>query len=716
MRRALYFALALAGAGAARAQTVTIRPAGDLSSLVGIPLDVPIVADWTARADKLGSFALTLRWDPAILRYDGGTPGTFGQITSNTDSAPQGVLRLSGANPNGVSGTITLGVGRFTPLDTTGTTLQLQVTELYATAPTFADLIGSAAPQSGLYCAARGLWGDADGDGTVGSRDALLALSNAVGLDVSAFPQIGLADVDTSGVADARDALVILSYAVGMDVSGFRIQRLALGSCGSDVQTNYAIQPGSDTLVQDQDLHLSLVATSTLGAVRTLSDVFWRSSDPTVMGVAQDGRAFATGPGVVTLVGKSGTRDSAVALMRVVARRGHHVVDAAAISAANRIGSQALPFATLDEAARITAEGDTVIVRPGHYADAGNFNTGVVILGQSGGGGVILSTALQPAIQFFNGRRAEVHNVTIDNTYAGIQAFGLDTLVVDSLTYAAAAGTCVAAAVGSSDIRQLVVRRSTLTGDGPGGCTTGIDAFGVVQDLTVDGVEFSDLGNDAISAQTADSVTVRRSNFHDLGAYAIDVDGLGSGAGRLPPPVSLALVVDSSHFARGNNSAVYASAIRSAAITHSAVAGVGSTAVQLYGVGLPGGYARLVGDTLYASGSNDWVGAYDLDSAAVDSVVASGHEGFFSSVTALRTTRSQVLVTNSGTGIYLEPLTLGGTLLADSVTITGEPSCQQCADGIFAEHVPVTVSHFTGSNLSFALQLYDSTVSVTHST
>ncbi|HYR30996.1 MAG TPA: hypothetical protein VEO93_03690, partial [Gemmatimonadales bacterium] len=462
MRPVLLLVLGLVvAAGAARAQTVTVQPAGDLSSLVGMPLDVPIVADWTARADKLGSFALTLRWNPAVLRFESGGNGTFGTIVGNTDSAAQGVLRLSGANPNGVNGLITLGVGRFTPLDTVGTTLQLQVTELYATAPTFANLTGSAIAQNALYCAGRGLWGDADLDGSVGSRDALLALSSAVGLDVSSFPQIGLADVDTSGVVDARDALVILSYAVGMNVNGFRINTLALGSCGTPVQTSYAILPGSDSLLQNQALHLALEATSTLGAVRTLNDVFWRSTAPTVLAITQDGRAFAVGAGSATLVGKSGARDSAVVTMTVVARRSHHLVDAAATGATNRIGSAALPFASLQEAAGVTAEGDTVFVRPGHYVDAGSFGQGVVILGLSGGGGVMLSTGVSTAISFNNGRRAEVHNVAIDNTHLGIEASGLDTLVVDSLTYTAAAGTCVAEAVGSSDIRQLVVRRST---------------------------------------------------------------------------------------------------------------------------------------------------------------------------------------------------------------------------------------------------------------
>jgi len=716
MRRALFFVLALAGAGAARAQTVTIRPAGDLSALVGMPLDVPVVADWSARADKLGSFALTLRWNPAILRYDGGTPGTFGAITTNADSAPQGVLRLSGANPNGVNGVITLGVGRFTPLDTVGTTVQLQVTELYATAPTFADLIGSALPQNALYCAARGLWGDPDVDGNVGSRDALLALSNAVGLDMSAFPNIALADVDTSGTADARDALVILSYAVGMDVSGFRIHKLALGSCGTELQTSYAILPGPDTLVLTQDLHLTLQASAS-GAIRTLSDVFWHSSDPTVMAVTQDGRAFAVGAGVVTLIGKSGSSDSAVATMTVVARRTHHIVDAAAISAANRIGSATLPFASLSDAARITAEGDTVIMRPGHYADPGFFTQGVVILGQSGGGGVVLSTGGNSAISFDNGRRAEVHNVAIDNSYTGVEAFDVDTLIVDSLTYTAAAGTCVSEAVGTSDIRLLSVRRSLITGDGISGCTSGIDAFGVVQNLVVDGVTFSDLGNDAIYAGTGDSVTVRRSTFHDLGNYAIDVGALRAGQGRLPQPVSLALVVDSSRFTRlGSNSAVSAIDLRSALVMHSAVVGDSGTPVQVTGIGNPGGYARFVNDTLLADGSNDWLDAYALDSVRVDSVTARGYEGYFSNVTSLRATRSNVAVNTSGRGFFFEPFTLGGALVADSVTITGDAACPQCGDGIYSEHAPVTVTHYTASGLNYALQTYDSTVTLTNAT
>src|ERR1041385_4992834 len=119
---------------ASRAQTITVNTAGDMSSLVGMPFDVPIVADWTGRPDRLGSFSLTLRWDPAVLRFDGGTSGSFGSIQANTDSAAQGVLKIAGANPAGVVGTMTLGIGRFTPLTAATTAVALDVSALFCRA------------------------------------------------------------------------------------------------------------------------------------------------------------------------------------------------------------------------------------------------------------------------------------------------------------------------------------------------------------------------------------------------------------------------------------------------------------------------------------------------------------------------------------------------------------------------------------------------------
>lgn len=409
------------GAGVLSAQTVPVRLGGALSSFTSVPLDVPIEVDWSARADRLGSFTTVLRWDPVVLRLDGVAPGAFSAITVNADSALQGVLRVAGANPNGAAGPVTVGVARFTPLQSTGTTITLDVRELAAAGPSFANALADAVPQSGLYCPARGYWGDPDGDRSAGSRDALLALSAAVGLDVSAYPEIGLADVDASAAIEARDALIILSHAVGLDVSAFRIMRIAVGACGTDAIVTYAVAPETATVARNQSFAMQLRASSGAGS-RTMPDVFWRSSDPAVVVVLQDGQAAAVGPGTATIVAKSGPRDSAVATLTVLARRPTHVVDATAVVNPIRLGNSEYPFASIEDASFVAQDGDTITLRPGRYLEEATFLRNVVVRG--GGPGVrILGRGLSStALSFYGTGMSQVTNVTIDSSDSGIWA------------------------------------------------------------------------------------------------------------------------------------------------------------------------------------------------------------------------------------------------------------------------------------------------------
>jgi hypothetical protein len=410
--------LAPAGLGA---QTIPVRLGGGLSSFTAVPFDVPIEVDWSARADRLGSFTMVLRWDPAVLRVDAAGPGAFSAVTINADSVLQGVLKLAGANPNGAAGRVTVGVARFTPLQTTSTTILLDVRELAAAGPAFTNALTDAAPENGLYCPARGYWGDADGDRSSGSRDALLALSAAVGLDVSAFPDIGLADVDASVAIEARDALIILSHAVGIDVSTFRVMRIALGPCGSDAVVTYAVAPDTATVAVNQGFVLQLRAT-VAGASRGIPDVFWRSSDPSVLFVQQDGHALALAPGTATLIGKSGPRDSAVATLTVLARRSGHVVDAAAIVNAIRLGNSEYPFASAQEASFAAQDGDTVFMRPGRYLEDAVFIRSVTVLGAAPGVRILGSGLSSTALSFYGAGASQVANLAFDSSDAGIWA------------------------------------------------------------------------------------------------------------------------------------------------------------------------------------------------------------------------------------------------------------------------------------------------------
>ena len=401
------------------AQAVPVRLGGGLSSFTGVPFDVPIEIDWSARADRLGSFTAALRWDPAVLRLDAAGAGTFCAVTVNADSSLQGVLKIAGANPNGATGRVVVGTVRLSPLQTTSATIVLDVRELAAAGPAFTNALSDAAPENGLYCPARGYWGDPDGDRSSGSRDALLALSAAVGLDVSAFPEIGLADVDASTALEARDALIILSHAVGIDVSSFRVMRIAVGGCGSEAVVSYAVAPETATVAVNQGFFLQLRATA-LGASRAIPDVFWRSSNPSVLLVQQDGQAFALAPGTATVIGKSGLRDSAVATLSVVARRSVHRVDAAAVVNAIRLGNTEYPFASADEASLAAQDGDTVLMQPGRYLEEAVFLRSVTVLGAASGVRILGRGLSSTALSFYGAGANLVQNVAIDSSNSGI--------------------------------------------------------------------------------------------------------------------------------------------------------------------------------------------------------------------------------------------------------------------------------------------------------
>jgi hypothetical protein len=724
-RRALVlFALALTAAPGVRAQTITVQTAGGLSSLVGMPFDVPIVADWNGRPDRLGSFALTLRWNPAVLRFESGTPGSFGSIQVNTDSTSQGVLKLAGANPAGANGIITLGIGRFTPLAASTTAMILVVDDIYSIAPDFTNLVAFTTMQGGLFCPARGRWGDPDGDGVAGSRDALIALSEAVGLDVSAFPQHDLADVDADAAVKARDALIILSGAVGLDVSAYRLLRIAVGSCGSDVTTAYTVTPTAQTLVArgETQVHFELRATSG-GAVRTLPDVFWRSSDPTVIAVLPDGRGIPVGVGSAVITGKSGRVDSATAVMTVVARRSRHVVDALAISSTNRLGTLAYPYASLPEASNAVSEGDTIIVRPGRYDEGATFGVGVVVLGQSvGPANVILAgtdNLYGAALSFSGGARAEVHNVNAERVGVAIAGIGVDTLVVDSLRYLEGAGYCGDYAIATTEIWRLEVRRSDLRGGGvSAGCAAAIGVNGAARMVLVEDVKASDFGNGGISALLVDSAIVRRTQLTDNAGYSLDVGASRFGGSvEVPLPTSTVLVLENSRvLAHAVGGAVNGDNIRGGHMSGTLIDIVENDALYLSGTSDSSDRFDVIGDTIQGR-ENYWFTSDGIDTVRVDgSVIRETQDGFFGGYRSVQVTNTLFDNVVSGEAMYFQGDYVTPVIaMVDNVTIRGEPGCFRCNNGLVFYGAPAQVSRLTASNLYNAVELDYTGGSVTHS-
>src|SRR6185503_9491715 len=130
--------------------------------------------------------------------------GTYaGAPAVNEANSGIGEIALAGASAAGAGGAVVIAQVTFNVLSGTGSTpLNIGLDELTA-AGTFADLLGNAAPVSGLFCANSGPWGDVVRDGVLLANDALAVLTASVGLPIAPY-DLTNADVDADGKDNAR--------------------------------------------------------------------------------------------------------------------------------------------------------------------------------------------------------------------------------------------------------------------------------------------------------------------------------------------------------------------------------------------------------------------------------------------------------------------------------------------------------------------------------
>lgn len=738
------------------AQAIPVGPGSDLSSLVGLPIDVPFVIDMSARPERLGSFALRVQWDTTRLRLVWGASASFGSVQVNPDSLAVGIARIAGASPAGATGRVTVATARITPLVRDTATLKLNLTELYA-AGTFADLLPSAVVTSGAYCPARGRWGDIDGDGNANSRDALIALSNAVGLDVSAF-DISLGDVDGSGTTNARDALIILSNAVGVDVSAFRVLRLAGGACAANAARALTIVPeGLDTLplVVGQTVRLEARAGDSAGVLQAITDVNWLSNRSAVLWVQADGSGVARDTGTAIVTVRRGTSDSAQITVRVVAHRTTHWVDAQAAGATNRLGTTALPFGTLNEGVHFAQAGDTVRVRIGVYdLDTESDGTlyvdrAMVVIGDTaadgsrprltsalGGGGVVLDGP----------GSVEIHNLDVTGVGTAFIVTGPSCALLRGVRVSQVGyGMSVEAPTGCVRLERSRMVGPGLQGEGYSG--NGVEVHAVVDTLTIEDTEISDFGYGVYDgALFVDSLTIRRSLLHDagyaavyLGNYCYDcappVRGVSRPAGRAPravapappqrgpqdgPPTSQAVVVEGSRLARTYSGPVVdlSTTLRSAVFTHSMLTNPSGSVLYVSSTG--GGYISMTGDSIVAPPEQQhyrWLDARNLDSLVVDSVAATGFYESYVGYTPLVRVTSSTFRDVRGDAFQVYPYGSGAVLWFDNVGIYGDPRDDLSASGLYLSGTRATINRLTGVNLYEGLYAAssDSSVTVTNS-
>ncbi|MGD0991059.1 MAG: right-handed parallel beta-helix repeat-containing protein [Gemmatimonadales bacterium] len=726
----LVLAALLAPAGV-RAQAIAAGFGGNVSSLVSVPFDVPLIVDMTARPERLGAFAARIQWNPAVLQYQVFVNGSFGTITTNTDSTAQGILRLTGANPAGAAGLITLGTGRFLPLVADTMTMVLSLPELYA-AGTFADLRPSVTVSNGEFCPAVGRFGDIDGDGQVNSRDALIALMAAVGLDVSQYP-ITLGDVDGNGVVDTRDALIMLSSAVGIDVSAFRIGVILGGACANVVPVTLAISPSAVAgVLPGQQVSFEVRAAGPTGSLVIVPNPVVKSSDTTVLtfrGGGNPATAVAVAPGTATVTAIRDGRDSVKTTVTVVGRRYTHFVDAKAATAANQLGTAAFPFATIAQAVLVARGGDTIRPQPGRYLEQVWLDSAVVLMGDTLPDGSRPVIALDSAgayagLNLVGSSTAEVDNLGITGYYAAVDVFGPTHVVLRGLrTTGTTEGVVVDSLAGFLRLEssQLVGLNSSYYYDGYGVLTNAR-----VDTLVLQGTEISDFGYGGVYAVGADSTAVLQSLIHDVGDYGIEGGVYGgddcvedcaaphrsaSDLGPLAP----ALVVSGSTIERTGYELVYLDEIRSASFSHNHFSNPDNYGVEIYGNSA--GWVRIAGDSMGVN--EDWLYAEYLDSLVVDSAWVSSPYPYGETydVFTVRMTNTQFVgAQDRALEVYFGGVTYGGQVFLDNVSVIGDPSCDLCAQVLYADGPRVTASRITGVNLDYGFEVYgDSSFTLTNS-
>lgn len=716
-RSVLGLALATLTAGSLRlgAQTITITAGGEASSIIGTDFDVPVVVDMSQRSDKLGSFSLTVRWNPAVLQFISGADGTFGQTSANTDSAAQGVIRVSGANPTGVGGVITLGIARFRPLLTDTTTFKITVNDLYA-AGTFADLSGSVVVANRPYCPGRGRYGDVAADGTIDSKDALVALMDAVGLNVSQY-DVGLADVDGDGQVTPRDALIILSYGIGLDVSAFDVNTIAPGSmCAVTGLPGLLLDPGNVTMLAGQQVRYHLLATDTAGASLAVAGVRWTSSAPAVATVDSSGKVQAVAAGSATITVFRDSLTAGTATVTVVNRRTVHWVDAAALNATNQIGSSALPFGTIAQAMALVQPGDTVRVLPGRYDDSVVINQGVVLQGDTAGSGVrpVIAGAGGYGVQIYGGHRVEIRNIVFDTLYQAIGASGADTLLVRNVDIRS--GRSAAFGIYVDSIGALYVQQSRFVGAGRlySYSDDGIYVATGAGLVVVDSTRLSDYGGSAVYVGQADSVLVQGSWIHNNAGYGVSVSPYDSTQAG-----SVALLRN--RFTENGYGHVYLYAFARADIDHNVMSGVGYDGVGLYGY--TGSVVSMHADSIIANNAS-WIYVSDADSVFVDSVSvqSTSQSGYYyygyvwgTRVAVIRDSRFADL---SGYAIETDPSGVLPTtqLVVRNVIFNGpdRATCNQCGYGIYTYNTNLDADSVSAQNLDYLLYTYYGSSALRH--
>ena len=551
-RAAVLVALGAAAlAPRARAQSVVVGPLpSSTSAIPGTTITLPVVADLTSSGGaSLGSATLRLTWHPGILTYLAAGPGALGSPTVNLDSAG-GALRVALANPGGASGMPVLFSVTFavTGAAADTTILGLTVDEITA-AGTFADLKPFTATTRTSFCTSTGLWGDVDGDDAFTGHDALIMLTNGVGLPIEPYSVVN-GDVDASGAVDSRDALIVLSAAVDLPVAQFRIGHINSGLCSLRTAAAVQIQPRTPTVAPGDSLPVTAVVTDSTGALVQGVGLVWQSKDLTLMRPGGSGSLVAVAPGstYALVYVQPGVKDSVPVTVTPVRHQWYVNPAVAAANLGVELGSQLYPFASIDTAMMRAAPTDTVHVAVADYGPV-RITKPLTLLGDSSAGGFprLSSGTADPTapalrvdtvaglvtvrgLRLVNSRAGMVTNlvqtlvlgsVSVEGVHGpGVRVFGTDSAAFSHVSVVGAVGN----GIELDSVRAAVldhVRSDALVGAQQGGSAP--LALKVAQTMALSGDSIA-LGTAGAFVDSALAVALRRLRVANPAGQALVVN------------------------------------------------------------------------------------------------------------------------------------------------------------------------------------------------
>jgi len=438
--------LILAAAPAAQGQQalVGMYPAGvGLDS--GQQALVPLVVDLLPGSFTMGSYQLTVTWNPAVLRYIRTSPGGFDVPVVNDANAGGGSLVLAGASITGASGIVTLANLTFEMLVSSGSSPVTVVSPEFTSTGSFSAIPVQATP--GTVCTSAGKYGDINNDGSILSNDALLVVTAAVGLPITPYTLVN-ADVDNDGDADTRDALIILSSAVGLPTGSFRIGQPSGGACSGPPATSMVMSPAIvDPLVPGEVMPLWVSLGDASGNPTFTRGVVWSSSNPAAATVDSAGQVTAVANGSTTISASAIGVTTQNRGITVQPRHRWHVDAQLAGTRSIHLGSSTYPFGEIQTAVDAAAPSDTVLVNwfgPAGYGPV-TITKPIVILGalDSFNGLPRIRNSTGPAIVANTPGTVVLRNLKLEESNAGLDARG-DSLIVDSVTTRALRGPAFA--------------------------------------------------------------------------------------------------------------------------------------------------------------------------------------------------------------------------------------------------------------------------------